>query len=211
MAAEDSTVIAKDLTDDELYGKLYGESGWKVHFETLYVRYRGRLLRYFLRAGLTPEDAEDGAETCFYKVLDSVGSKHAFKSDLGRPFRAWLYRIAHNERINIVRAKSRYAVSADTNDDGEPCDIMAEFAAMDEPVDTALEKHELIDLMHICISNLNPQEREIIALRLDEERYSAIAELLDISENHAMVIHCLALQKIKKCFFERLNVRRIDR
>lgn len=212
MAAEEGPVIAKDLTDNELVGKMYaGESGWEDHFGTLYGRYRGRLLRYFLVRGLTPEDAEDGAENCFYKVLDTVGSSSsAFNSDLG-PFRSWLFRIAHNEWINIVRAKSKYADSADTNDDDEPRDIMAEFAAVDQPVDIALEKQELVDLLHACISTLKPKEREIIALRLSEEPHSAIAELLHISENYAMVLHCLALGKVKKCFFERLNVRRICR
>jgi RNA polymerase sigma factor (sigma-70 family) len=211
-AAEEGPVLATDLSDSDLIGKMYaGESGWEDHFATLYGRYLGQLVRYFLVRGLTPEDAEDGAENCFYRVLDTVGSStSAFNSDLG-PFRAWLFTIAHHEWINIIRANSKYAAPTDTDHDEESRDIMADFAALDQPVDVALEKQELVDLLHTCISTLKPKEREIIALRLSEEPYSAIAELLDTTGNYAMVLHCLALGKLKKCFFERLHVRRIYR
>jgi RNA polymerase sigma factor (sigma-70 family) len=211
MAAEDGTVTARDLTDNELMSEVESRlPGWEDHFESLYERYRWRLIRYFLVRGLTFEDAEDGAGSCFYRVLESVGGPGAFRSDLGL-FRSWLFTIAHNEWINIIRGKGKLADSTDADDEEGARDILEDLASMDQPVDAALEKQELIELLHTCIATLTAKEREIIALRLQEMSHREIAQLLSISENFSMVRHCLALGKLKKCFFDQLAIRRICR
>lgn len=204
MAAGDS----RDLTENELMDEIKARaSGWENHFETLYLRYRRRLVRYFLVRGLTPEDAEDGAETCFYKVLDSASG---FNGDLGI-FRAWLFTIAHHEWINIIRVNRRYADYVADDDEEEARDIAVAFAASDQRVDITLENQELIDLLHTCISLLKPKEREVIALYLEEMPHKDIALLLNISENFSMVLRSLTLAKLRKSFFELLQIQRIDR
>lgn len=213
MQAQSVSDPDKPLSDDDLIAQAYANvPAWEDAFAALYERHRGRLVRFFLRRGLMPEDAEDGAENCFYKVLDTIDSgKNRFNPAVA-PFQAWLYRIARYEFINIVRAKSKYASLSSGDDDREEVrDMVAELASIDEPVDVALEMQQLTHIVQTCISTLKPREREVIALRLAELSHRDVGEIMGITENWAMVLHSLTLGKIRECFFERLRVRTMVR
>ncbi len=69
-------------------------------FAALYERYYGPLLGYTRSILLDIEDARDATQTALENALRALPSREP-----GRPLRPWLYRIAHNEAIAIVRRR----------------------------------------------------------------------------------------------------------
>ena len=72
-------------------------------FGVLYERYVERIYTYiYYRTGNT-FDAEDLTDKVFFRAMHHIGSYR----NLGLPFSAWLYRIAHNLVANWHRDNSR--------------------------------------------------------------------------------------------------------
>jgi RNA polymerase sigma-70 factor, ECF subfamily len=72
-------------------------------FSLLYERYIGRIYNYvYYRVG-SAHDAEDLTARVFYKAFGHINTYR----NMGLPFSAWLYRIAHNLVANWHRDKSR--------------------------------------------------------------------------------------------------------
>jgi RNA polymerase sigma factor (sigma-70 family) len=73
-------------------------------FTVLYARYHGPLLGYCRSILLNDEDAHDATQNALENALRALPRREP-----GRPLRPWLYRIAHNEAINIVRRRRPHA------------------------------------------------------------------------------------------------------
>jgi RNA polymerase sigma factor (sigma-70 family) len=88
---------------DELLAR-YAARGSERAFATLYERYHQQLYRYcrsILRHDL---DAQDALQTTFASALQALR-----RNQRNAPLRPWLYRIAHNEAISVLRRRSRDA------------------------------------------------------------------------------------------------------
>jgi RNA polymerase sigma-70 factor (ECF subfamily) len=70
-------------------------------FEALAQRSETALYRHVLRIAGTPSDAEDVVQEAFLSAWRSIASFQ------GGSFRAWLFRIATNRAIDLLRAKRR--------------------------------------------------------------------------------------------------------
>jgi RNA polymerase sigma factor (sigma-70 family) len=86
------------LGDEMLAGRAAGGNG--AAFEALYERYHGPLLGYTRSILLHDEDARDATQNALEKALRALPSREP-----GRPLRPWLYKIAHNEAIAIMRRR----------------------------------------------------------------------------------------------------------
>ena len=87
----------RDLGDEELMQRY--ANGDASAFETLYPRYRDSLYRYFLRHLGESALANDLYQGCWEKVIRARQSYQP-----GTPFRAWLFRIAHNHVVDHYRS-----------------------------------------------------------------------------------------------------------
>ncbi|MGH2841745.1 MAG: RNA polymerase sigma factor, partial [Solirubrobacteraceae bacterium] len=87
-------------------------SGNDGAFTALYERYHGPLLNYCRSILLNAEDAHDATQNALESALRALPDR-----DDGRPLRPWLYRIAHNEAVTILRRRQPHAELAD---DTEP-------------------------------------------------------------------------------------------
>jgi RNA polymerase sigma-70 factor (ECF subfamily) len=76
----------------------------RAAFGTLYRRYLDRVYAYCFYLLGDHHDAEDVTERTFLAALAAL---HRFRERPGSSFRAWLFRIAHNELANAVRGRSR--------------------------------------------------------------------------------------------------------
>jgi RNA polymerase sigma factor (sigma-70 family) len=90
--------VLSRLGDETLAAR--AAAGNDAAFTTLYERYHGPLLGYCRSILLHDEDARDATQNALENALRSLPRREP-----GRPLRPWLYRIAHNEAINIVRRR----------------------------------------------------------------------------------------------------------
>ncbi len=96
--------MEQSLTDEEL--ALQTQKGVHEAFTTLFSRYEEKMLRYGQRFLYSSEDQEDAVQEVFIKAYQNIQS-----FDTERKFSTWLYRIAHNTFINVIKKKGREPVS----------------------------------------------------------------------------------------------------
>ncbi len=81
-------------------------------FTALCERYYGPLLGYTGSILLDGEDARDATQNALESALRALPGR-----DTSRPLRPWLYKIAHNEAITIIRRRRRHS---ELTEDCEP-------------------------------------------------------------------------------------------
>ena len=86
-------------------------AGNTAAFAALCERYHEPLLGYCRSILLNTEDAHDATQSALENALRALPRREP-----GRALKPWLYRIAHNEAINIVRRRQPVAGGIDTDD-----------------------------------------------------------------------------------------------
>ena len=76
--------------------------GSTAAFAALYQRHHQALYRYCLSIVRTPEDAQDALQSTFERAFAAL---QASRRDVA--MRPWLFRIAHNEAVSILRRRRR--------------------------------------------------------------------------------------------------------
>src|SRR3954468_22028038 len=134
-------------------------------FEAIVHRYRRALLRYCGRL-LSGARAEDAVQQTF------LNAYRAMKSDEREiDLRPWLYRIAHNPSLNVLRAAAPAGE--------EP--ISDEIDGVERP-DQAVERRESLAHVVAAVRALPPRQRDTIVLReLEGRSYEQIAAELNVS------------------------------
>ena len=169
----------------------------ETDFSRLFERHRAELRVHCYRMLGSFEDAEDLVQETFLRAWRGRGS---FGSDGRFSFRPWLYRIATNACLDVLRSRprrvlpSQVAPAADPRVDPSPAadlpwlepypDRLLEpvSPAEDEP-GSAVVARETIELAFIvAIQQLPPRQRAVLILR-DVVGWSAkeSASLLDVS------------------------------
>src|SRR5215212_6319892 len=90
--------FARLLSDERLTQRAVG--GDERAFAAIFRRYHQSLYRYCLAIVGNPEDAQDALQNAMVKVLRALPGEER-RIDL----KPWLYRIAHNESIDLVRRR----------------------------------------------------------------------------------------------------------
>ena len=165
------------------------------------------------------EDAEDLVQETFLRAWRNRAS---FKDDGPRSLRAWLYRIATNACLDVLRRRPRRIMPQDVAPPGDPSAPPPDPSdlpwlqpypdrllapAEDEP-GAAVVARETIELAFIAaIQHLPPRQRAVLILR-DVLGWSAkeTAELLEVS----VVAANSALQRARATLRERLGERRTE-
>lgn len=155
------------------------------HFAPLYDKYYKQIFGYLYQRMDDKDTAFDLTAQVFLKALTNIG-KYEFK---GVPFASWLYRIAHSELMQLFREqKNKRAINADIGDLRFICEETQEFYL-----------EEYIPLLKKVISELDPEDLQMVELRFFERRaFKEIGEIMDITENNAKVRMYRILEKLKK-------------
>ena len=90
-----------ELTDDLALAQ--AAQGDTEAFSVLYERYIGRIYNYIYYRTGNQHEAEDLTARVFFRALGHIGTYR----NIGVPFSAWLYRIAHNLVANWYRDRNR--------------------------------------------------------------------------------------------------------
>jgi RNA polymerase sigma-70 factor (ECF subfamily) len=159
-----------ELTGDEADLVRSAQAGDRPAFAVLIERYWDRLYRWLCRLTRDPTSAEDIAQETFLKAFAAVNSFRA-----GSNFRAWLFRIAHNNFVNQRRAirQNRKPLVPEVAEDPRG------------PVGEALS-HEAVQLIAEAVAKLPSDFRGALTLRVEEGlSFRDIAEVLGITEETA--------------------------
>jgi len=153
-------------TDEELACEV--QAGDSSAFEGLMKRYEERLLRYGRRYLVRTEDIEDVVQDVFLKTYENINSYNS-----SYRFSPWIYRIAHNTFVNVLRKQSRQSFEFFDFDT-----IIAPLSGITveekdiEMQSEALEKY---------LERIAPKYREVLILYYFEElSYDEIAEVLHV-------------------------------
>ena len=146
-------------------------AGSQPAVEQIVRRYQRPVLGLLTRMTGDPALAEDLAQETFVKAFRSLAG-----FDVTRRLSSWLFRIAHNTAIDVLRRTRPPLVPLDA--DGEAAEGIA-APALPDP----LERQALRAALDAAISRLRPEYRAAVALRYDEElSFEAIGEVLGLPE-----------------------------
>jgi RNA polymerase sigma-70 factor (ECF subfamily) len=155
-------------------------------FGELYDMFVERVYRYlYFRAGSHPE-AEDLSEQVFLKAWEAI-ERYRWQ---GRPFLAWLYRLAHNTHIDYVRSQKP---TTSLNNDDRPVELASASAAVE--LARALDA----DLLARALGELTRDQQQVIVLKflegMDNEQ---IAQSMDKREGAIRALQMRALMSLRR-------------
>ncbi|HXG09511.1 MAG TPA: sigma-70 family RNA polymerase sigma factor [Gemmataceae bacterium] len=166
------------------------QEGDRQAFAALVERYWDRLYRWLYHLSHDGHVAEDLAQETFLKAFAALGS---FR--VGTNFRAWLFRIAHNNFANQRRMAARARQPVPEN-----------LPAPEEgPVERALNR-EATQLLAQAIGRLPTDLRAAFLLRAEEGLpFRQIADVLGITEETARWRVFKARQKLMSAMAPQLD------
>jgi len=172
-----------DALSDEVIAERV-QSGTVDDFGLLIDRYRPKMLRYARRFLADYDAVEDAVQEVFMKAYVNIQSSQKFSP--------WIYRIAHNTYINVIKKVGREPVSffdADTIFQIPSSHRIEEDYARYEDAEE-LKQH---------LQNLDPKYREPLVLFYFEEKdYHEIADILHIPTSTVGVRMRRGREKIKQ-------------
>ncbi len=154
-------------------------AGDRAEFARLVEQYGDPLYRLALKLLGEPQDAEDVLQETFIKVFRHIGSFDG-RSSLS----TWMYRIATNEALMLLRRRKGHFVSVEAPDPAEgelqePLQIVDWCCIPEKELMTG----EALEYLDRAIENLPPGLRVVFVLR-DIQGLSTreAADILDLSE-----------------------------
>lgn len=153
------------LSDQELV-ILTLESSHRA-FEEIVNRYQEPILRYTLRLlNNNQQDAQDVVSESFFRAFKNLAS---YKPD--HKFSSWLYRIAHNQAVSMIKSKSNMFF----------VDIENFFQIISppkqEPIISLQELDQILDQLKLKDKNL------LVLFYLEQKSLREISDILFLTEN----------------------------
>lgn len=159
----------EQLTDEILAKKT--QDGDKAAFNELVRRYEAKITRYGRKFLFNYEDVLDAVQDVFIKAYVNIES-----FTVSRKFSTWLYRVAHNTFINVIKKKGREPVTF------FDFDTFFQFKISDNTslAGSLFEKEDAAALNTI-LTAVDPKYREPLVLYYFEEKtYQEIADIMHI-------------------------------
>jgi RNA polymerase sigma-70 factor (TIGR02960 family) len=183
-------------------------AGDESAFATLAERHRRELHVHCYRMLASFDEAEDAVQETFLRAW-----RHRADFNSSNLFRAWLYRIATNVCIDMLRRTSRRQTSLQSLAEVPwlqpyPDRLLDEIAALDDEPDAVVVERETIELVFLAAMQVLPPRQRATLIARDLLGWSAraTASLLETSVAAANS----ALQRARATMQEHLPARRAD-
>ena len=171
------------MSDEELMAQV--RSGIGEMLGVLFERYHVPLFNFYLKLSGDRSLSEDLVQEVFFRILKY---RHSYHMDT--PFRAWMYQIARNARLDHFRKRRPEAA-------WEP-----EMSPAVVPVDTAQQTQEAV-LLHNALMRISEDKREVLVLsRFQDLKYEEIAQLLGCEVGTVKTRVHRALQELRQVFHQ---------
>jgi RNA polymerase sigma-70 factor (ECF subfamily) len=166
------------------------QQGDQLAFATLYEQYRPLVYR-FLRRRLdgVDETVEDLTEDVFVKLYEKLDRY----VERGLPFTAWLYRIAHNQLVDYMRALPRHTA--------QPLDFVADIPEHN----AGAEYRGVLDRQTLepALARLTAEQRQAVDLRfLQGMSVAETAATMERSEEAVKKLQARALANLRRSLSE---------
>jgi len=182
MDVSDAAVVALARTGD-------GDA-----FRVLVDRHGRKLFRLAFRLAGNEEDAEDIVQETFlraYRNLDKFDERALFTS--------WLFRIASNYSLDLLRMRKMRTAQSLSSDDAEGHPMTERIASEDPNPERLMFSGQMRERISGAMDELTPQERVAFTLRHFEGcTIDEISETLKISANATKHAVFRAVQKMRK-------------
>jgi RNA polymerase sigma-70 factor (ECF subfamily) len=160
-----------DPTDEALMLR-YRDEGDANAFAILYERHRGGLYRFCLRMCRDGARAEEVFQDAW---MNLINARDRYRVEAR--FKTYLYQIAHNRVIDVLRKDGRDALSLD-EEAGEALAASLESPARDRP-DQVMERKRQVQRIAAVVERLPPMQRE--AFLLHEEGELTLEEIATLT------------------------------
>jgi RNA polymerase sigma-70 factor (ECF subfamily) len=152
-------------------------------FGLLYDRFQPEIVRYLAHRVGDPDTAEDLAQHVFLKAWQAIPRYEA----RGVPFKAWLYRMAHNQMVDHFRTRKQ---TTDLDGIDVPEEAEAEALVLAGEMSAALEA---------ALARLSEDHRQVLTLRfLMEKSAREIGEIMGRKEVTVRGLQMRALQALRR-------------
>lgn len=157
-------------------------------FDQLIERYGDRLYWHIRRVVVNHEDAEDVLQETFAKAYTSIAD---FRGDSESSLTAWLYRIATNVAINVLRRRKKWALASLDSVRG---DLLATF---EHEIDPSAD--EIVVRLQKAILALPTKQRLVFNMRYyDELSFEQISQATGDSVSTLKTNYHYAVKKVKE-------------
>jgi RNA polymerase sigma factor (sigma-70 family) len=156
----------------------------------LFDRHHRALFDFFARMTGSRAIAEDLVQDVFFRILKY---RATFRAD--SRFKAWMFHIARNARVDYYRKHHPEAVL--------PEDDTAGFQSPGPAPSHRLEQEEQITLLECAMFKLPAEKREVLVLsRYQEMKYEQIAEVMGCEVGTVKVRVHRALNELREIFLK---------
>lgn len=153
----------ENLSDEEIVESI--RSIDQELYAVIVDRYQGKLLRYARSLIKDENKSLDIVQESFIKAFVNLQS-----FDTKKKFSSWIYRIVHNEAMNVIK---KYHKEMPILDD-------IDFPS-DENIENDFEQKEITDAVKKCLEEIPLLYSEPLALRyIEEKTYEEISDILRI-------------------------------
>lgn len=155
--------IYEKFTDEEIVEKVRSED--RELYAVIIKRYQNKLLRYSKNLIKDEFRAIDIVQDSFIKAFVNLNG-----FDVKNKFSSWIYRIVHNETINVLKKNQK-----ETN-------LPEDFdTSSDENIQDEFEQKEIISKVEKCLGEMPILYSEPLSLHyIEEKSYEEISDILRI-------------------------------
>jgi RNA polymerase sigma-70 factor (ECF subfamily) len=158
------------VTDEDLVRRL--QSGEEHALTELMRRYSAKLVRYGRRFLSSDDSIGDVVQDVFIAVYENIND-----FDATRRFSPWVYRIAHNAFVDVLRRRSKEPLSLEQLE----LDRIIPHPIYEALEESEKEKEEMRVLVERELRALTGAQREVLDLYYFEDfSYQEIADILHI-------------------------------
>lgn len=159
-------------------------------FSIMVSQYGEKLYWTIRRVVLDHEDANDALQNTFIKAWSNLDSFQGRSS-----LHTWLYRIAINEALDLMRKKKAQGTVGADFDSGAADRLLA---------DEYFDGDKTQAMLQAAVAQLPDVQRTVFILKyFEEKKYSEISKILDTSEGALKASYHLAVKKITDYFHRR--------
>lgn len=186
------------IDDSKLLSLLADPKTRREAFGMVVAQYSEQMYWKIRRIVLTHEDADDVLQNAFMKAWKNIES---FRKD--SRLSTWLYRIAINEALDMVRHKNVLTIVStdDTSPGKKKENAKASSIAETLRADDYFDGNEAQTMLQEAIAQLPEVQRNVFNMRyFDDMKYSEMSQILNTSEGALKASYHIAVKKITQYF-----------